>query len=422
MEAIIRKEAERSRSGKTSAFRLRNAQVPHLKIARFRARRGLLSEEQALRLRAKTPPGLTCHTPLASPLRLPRTLETPERIVRSVRDYVYGSFEEGNWIITEDDDCISKSGSVGILGHFGNECTHAFRLLKCGQNRHAWQLLNTAMARIESIVAIEDPYVLSFTIKVVLETFIQGVSQDIVHTSLRHFAAMSSISKPEKHPFNQIFPWLADLDISQLESVLVLLGQCQKECFAHKSGRYNMVVLDLQDTMVRSQEPETSLEGYLTLSHECDQTLGEADMRSLRLRVRVANCYYGNGDLEEAIEAAQSVIEFTAQNSNIPQGMSAAAFDILSEAQCELGDRDSAERSKRLSISILVDLCGWEDSKVLRRMFEFETWLEKWNRPEEAAEVRSHREGIMNSEYENFHTEEEERWEKYQASQNITLE
>ncbi|KAI4247328.1 MAG: hypothetical protein L6R42_009673, partial [Xanthoria sp. 1 TBL-2021] len=58
MRAIIRKQAQRAITGKPSAFRLRDVEVPEHKIDRFRKTARLLSLEQAIRVGAATPPGL----------------------------------------------------------------------------------------------------------------------------------------------------------------------------------------------------------------------------------------------------------------------------------------------------------------------------------------------------------------------------
>ena len=419
MKAIIRKQTQRSRAGKKSAFRIRNSQVSELKIVRYRKAMKLSSEEQALRLRAPTPPGLICYTPLASPLTTPRVLETPERIVRLIWEYIDGCFDSKIWRITEDHSRVICKNSDEPAVTFTDMCFNVLILLLGGETENALRVLNMAMALIEQIVSAECPSSFEAVADMVLVFGIFYESSGIAFALLKQFSAMSAAIVPQRHPFNQIFALLVELDTSHLKHSLSIAQQSQANFFARRSGRFNWITLDLQLSRLSLEskvKAAQSIEGYSTLLRECEHALGSSDPRSLRVRLDLAVHYVNQGEYEEAAKIAQTTIALTRQSQDLVSVSIGSALYILSVAQFSLSETDLAEQNICQAIKVRAVECGWDEDRVLHLILVLESWLKNWNRPDEAAEVRRKLNAILDLKVERLNREEEERYRRCQVS------
>ena len=411
MKAIIRKQAQRSRVGKKSLFHLRNSQVPEHKVTRYRKAMKLLSEEQALMLRAETPPGLICYTPPASPLTTPEILEIPERIAKLVQDYIDGSFDSGTWIITEYGDVVGTKGSGNFITRFYDKVWTAMAHFQRGQIGHSWRILRIAMASIEHIVSTEDPGTLEKLAFLLLETICYLNASGITFILLKQFSAMSALILPKQHPFNQIFARLVRLDVSHLRYTLIMANKRQLDRFSRSLGRFNWRTLSIELYLLASKSldgAEHTTEAHLTLLQAMELALGASDPRVLSTRHALALHYLKEGNYIEAIETAQRIVDVGAHTGAVR----ASALYILSYAQYKLSMTTLAEQNLRQAIHTRAKYYGWKDGDVLTYMPELENWLEEWERPDEAAAVRRHRHEILDSMEERITREEEERWQR----------
>ena len=201
MIAILRRTVQRSRVGKKSAFRIRNQNVPEKKIARYRRMKNLFSDDEILRIRAPTPPGFECYTPLASPLSTPRELETPEIIVKSTQDWITGSFDSGRW--------LTKGGTVYLETKFGNSywrfysmSCEALKGVRCGRGGEMWRILNIAMTLIKQVLLAANPHTVAYIITVI-NWFVLENMLDIAIILLKQFTAMSGTLLPQLQIHNQ---------------------------------------------------------------------------------------------------------------------------------------------------------------------------------------------------------------------------
>ena len=414
MKAIIRKQAQRSQAGKKSLFRLRNSQVPEHKVIRYRKAMKLLSEEQALMLRAETPPGLVCHTPPASPLTMPPVLEIPERIARLIQDYIDGSFDSGTWFISVSEDVVSTKGSRRFLNAFNEQVCNAATHFRRGETSYGLRFLRMAMANIEHIVLAEHPFTLDMVAFILINTRVYSIS-GISSILLKHFSAMSAAILPKQHPFNQIFARLVRLDMCHLQYTLFIAMESQLGGFDRRLGRFNselQIQISLLDLKSREGALHTT-EAYLTLLQAMENALDTSDSRVLGVCEHLALHYYDyEGEFVKSAEIAQTIIDRITRTKDIyPSGLSRALY-LLSLAQYDLSNTTLAEQNLRQAIQIRADYLGWEDGILLCYMSDLESWLKKWERPDEAAEVRRHREEILDSMEGRIAREEEERWQR----------
>ena len=415
MKAIIRKQAQRSRVGKKSLFHLRNSQVPEHKINRYRKAMKLLSEEQALMLRAETPPGLVCQTPPASPLTTPEVLEIPERIARLVQDYIDGSLDSGAWIISESQAIGSTKGSNRFIYTFNHQVFNVMKHFRSGETSYAWRLLRIAMASIEHIVSAEHPATLDMLAYALLENMHFLDASGVEFILLKQFSAMSAVILPKQHPFNQIFARLIRLDMSHLKYTLIMAKESQSDRFSRRLGRFNWRTLIIKLSLLQMKSIEGlahTTEGYLTLLQAMELALDTSDFRLLSMRCELATHYFKEGDFIEAAETAQSTIDSAAQTGNFFPSAHASALYILSCAQYNLSKPTLAEQNLRQAIHTRAKCYGWEDGSVHNYMSHLEYWLESWGRPDDAAEMRRQRYEIIDSMEERITREEEERCQR----------
>ena len=415
MKAIIRKQAQRSRAGKKSLFFLRNSQVPEHKVNRYRKAKKLLSEEQALMLRAETPPGLVCHTPPASPLTTPPVLEISERIAKLVQDYIDGSFESGTWIISESGISVTTKRSRDFLFTFNDQVTMAANHFRRRETRYAWQILKIAMASIEHIVSEEHPATLDILAFLLLETMHALNAPGVASFLLKQFSAMSAVILPKQHPFNQVFARLLRLDMSHLKYILIMAKESQSDGFARRLGRFSWNTLQNQLSLLHLKSIEGAAhitEGYLTLLRATELALDRSDPRLLSVRRILATHYVTKGEFTEAAGISQSITDLAAQTGNVHPAAHASAMHLLSFAQYNLSKTTLAEQNLRHAIQIRANCFGWEDGCVLEYMSDLENRLEEWERPDEAAEVRRQIEEILDTMEEKITKEEEERCQR----------
>ena len=412
MKAIIRKQAQRSRAGKKSSFYLRNSQVPEHKVTRYRRAMNLMSEEQALMLRAETPAGLVCHTPPAPPLATPEALEIPERIARLVQDYIDGSFDSGTWIMLEHDSVVSTKGSEDLIFAFARQIRNFVLRIKNGETSYAWRTLKTSMASIEHIVSAESPITLDMLAYSLYKAMHTLDSSEVSSFLLKQFSAMSAVILPKQHPFNQIFARLVQLDMFHLKYALIMAEESQSDRFARRGRRFNWNTLAIQLSLLHLNSIERAAhttEGYLTLLQAMESALDTSDHRVIYVRNKLANHYLEVGECAEAAETAQNIIDLAARTGNVRQATHTTAMYVLSSAQYILSETTLAEQNLRQAIQTGAKHCGWEDGFVLSYMSRLEEWLEEWERPDEAAAVRRHREAILDGMEERIAKEEEER-------------
>lgn len=415
MKAIIRKQAQRSRVGKKSLFFLRNSQVPEHKVNRYRKAMKLLSEEQAMMLRAETPSGLVCHTPPASPLATPKVLEIPERIAKLVQDFIDGLLDSGTWIFPESGDAVSTKGSQDFIYQFGRQVQTFVDCFRNGETSYAWRILKMAMASIEHIVSAEHPGTIVILASNLYEIMHYLNSSEIALCLLKQLSAMSAVILPKQHPFNQVFARLVRLDMSHLKHTLIMAKESQSDGFARRVGRFNLHALEIQISLLNLKSLEGAAhitEGYLTLLQAMELALDTFDPRVLYIRHRLADDYLTKGEFTVAADTAQGIIDFDAQTGNLHPDTHASALCTLSWAQYRLSKTTLAEQNLRRAIHTRAKYFGWEDGIVHGYMSDLEEWLEEWERPDEAAEVRRHKEEILDSMEERIAREEEERCQR----------
>ena len=238
MRAIIRKQAERYRAGKKSNFIWHGSEVPAHKIARYRRHRKLSIEIEALKLRASTPPGLICYTPLASPLTTLRNLEIPERIARLCQDYIDSALNSSIWTRTKDRDCTNTKNLEDSLYKALIMSACATKCWTQGDATKKLGLLHIALTLGNSIPA-DAPDKLEILNRAIYLRIVEAREPDTAFTILQHFVRMSTSVLGQDHPLTQICTHLVQLETKHLIPVLSIAQQTQTDRFTRRSDNFN---------------------------------------------------------------------------------------------------------------------------------------------------------------------------------------
>ncbi|KAG8533607.1 uncharacterized protein KY384_001347 [Bacidia gigantensis] len=414
MECIIRKQTARAAVGKRSVFYLRNTKVPEGKIARARKAFGNLSAEGFSNSKLSTPPGLTCTTPVISPLSTPAIIETPERILKAIETYIHGSFDARTWVTTEDGECTGKEGTSEHYD-FYSECIEALRFLEDNDSSRTWQFLNMAMARVERMFEVEIPQMLGLITSVLLQYVEDETTSKIAYSILYFISAMSDKKLGSNHPITFCFTRLGRMQASQVMQTLRISQSCQTDCLTQRADRFNMVTLDLliaQWEWIKKDNIIQTIEEYLKAA---ENTIGTVDNRTLYIRQALVGYYIEAREYKKAVKVAEELISCAAK-TQVPFDMT-EALKVLSIAHFGSSERNLAEQNLRRAISIGSDAWGLGKSDVIGYMSRLQSWLRRWDRHDEAAELQEEIDRIVEVKHRRLVMEEDEKWQRWQMSQ-----
>ena len=386
MEVIIRKQAERSRVGKKSAFSVRNKVVPPAKIERYRKNKKIDSDTKALRVRFKTPPNLACWTPPASPLATPRELAVPEMLAKLAQDWIDGSFDSSQWFN------FKNSPSVGgptwkRLKAFFSTCEDALALLMKGNIDGGLQLLDCALSDTVQLVLDSNPRLLEVMFHV-LEWFSRN-SSELIDIVLGRFFMSSFSSLGRGHPLTNIYYHSLGLCGKDLWYNLEIMLDVQKDSFFSRLGHFHDITLHTTLTRLelkRKWANYTIAHEYWQLLQTCDGVLGAKSLESQAVRIGFSSYLLRRGEIADAAEMLQDYITM-AHEHNIK--VHSAIWYVAAAAQKRLSRLDLAEQCMRRAISVRGRGFGWQNPSVIVLLSTLEEWLIEWNRPEEAANVRN---------------------------------
>ena len=426
MEAIVRKTAQRLQAGKDSRFQLRNICVTEGKIKRYRKDNKILSEQQAMALRARTPPGLRCYTPLASPLTTPRELEIPERLIKVVHEYINGSFDSNYWLVDCSDWCrhkkwLVKNGGETSIFTFEARMGNAAHLFSKGQLKPAWQTLQNAMSLVGELVSAEDPQTVFSLFRTVLNLVVWLRLPDIALAVLRQFHNISTKLVGEMHPLSQTLGFVKELVASKRNmEALLQLFQVGMDDFTSRVGELARDAVDLQlDQIKWSSEFQHDFDsiGKLQALLQPLRDINLAGEAGLEIQLRLAKALRCAGRFQEAFEICERVAKLTLdkENANHSAWYVSEALRHMYACHEELGDLALAEQSIRQAINIRGAYYSIEKEEVLALMAEHVSLLEKCDALDEAMQVRGYHERLVANKYERIRQAEEQEWQRLQA-------
>jgi tetratricopeptide (TPR) repeat protein len=400
-QAIIRKFVERANAGKESEIRIRNTQISASKIRQYR-KRFKISEKEALTFRALTPTDLVCRTPLVTPPSSPRVFELPEQLARLCRVWIHGSFESKAWTVSNDQLRVeSRYSTSSSIYAFFNLSRHAGWCLFDGETKIGFRTLNLAMAQIKNVIAEQDPNTLDLLYHVILKFTLDWKKPEIASMLLRCFHSLSTVILGPGHTFTQICTTLFALDITQLTHALLISFQCRFDQFGQKVGPFNNCTRSSRDlTLVwnnyTGQTTIAQTTEYLSAHlKEYEEALGPFDLRSLQVRIFLANYYLNKNQYNEALNTIQGALDRALKGCIANPDLMCQIFKTLAYIHFGLSEFELAEKNLRYAIDVAARYpCRDSDLRLFKRLG---SWLESWNRREDAAQLREQHDTILDA-------------------------
>ena len=423
MEAIVRKSAQRLQAGKESYFQLRSTWVSEAKIKRYRRDKKIQSEQQAIVLRAPTPPELLCYTPLASPLSTPRELEIPERLLKLVHDYINSSFDSNHWVVngfgwwsTKCELAKNEDGHDHVSFRFIHGLLNAAQLLSDGMLKPAWQALQTTMSLVVKVVSTEDPLTLFDLIGPALKMLFSFNLPGIAIAVLNQFHNMSIKIMGEMHPLSQSSFLMKDLVASHNMEALLNLYLVGIDDFTCRVGALGRDAVQLQLYRIQwssmfqhAFDSIGALQALLKPFLDIDSP-GEAFME---IQLELTGELRHAGRFPEAFEICESVVKLASEMENAK--FVSEALRHMSRCHEESGDLALAVQNGRQAINVEAAQFGPEHELVFNLIVEHQWLLERCGALDEAMQVREYRDSLVASKYERILREEEEEWQRFQA-------
>ena len=417
--AIVRKQIQRSYAGKGSEFEIRSIHNLPSKLSRYRRKVNLRTDQQALALRATTPPDLICRTPSPDrPLRMPRELESPELVMRAIQDYICGMLDSGIWQFTEQDgvlDLTERNGrrsTLGLLSRFVDICRCARHDLRHKRYTHAFKWLNISMGMAQHVIRSQEPFAFGAICSVLCEFWNSKICRPIASTMMKHFAALSTVVLARAHPFKALFYNLVHAKGTTTGHNLALATRSAADIFTTKFGKFNQFSLSFHiQAADLIGNVSQRIDFYSRLERETRDTLGSNSPLHWNICVDLVNDLVVAKECQKAAKLAETMMDHPAA-ANDPEYRCRALW-LLARAQAKLCKTSLAGKNVREAIRVSAETRGWEDAETLRYVSRLPDWLDDWGRAEDAASVRAYRENVLVTMFDKLHVEEEERVQKY---------
>ena len=405
MRAIVRKRKQRVDQGKDSTFSVRGKPVEDDELVRyFKRKRLTLDEVLAQRQTQATPEAVECRTPSPRSLETPAISTIPERILRRVREYYTASFENGTWVVTDQDSyCYSRKPFIGVeenLDKFHHELSGATHLFRLGNAQEAGQFLISATEDIKDVLLAEAPRTLQTLLATVL--FLDGRSTretEILSAILRYFHDLGQVVLGETHPLAQITSWLASLSAQQLQEVAIKTLELIADYLTRILGPLHSSTLEARLSLIHhtarishndQDGPETMLQDILW---QCDSTLGAFDKRTMCVRLNLAWRLLDKRKYEEAEREAQYMMNYEQERAKCPY--SEELIYLLACANWALGNNNTALEYFGRIIQVYCSGSATDSTgRAKSWLVDLEWWLVDVGKLTSAARVREWRQTL----------------------------
>ena len=392
--AIVRKKRQRDAVGKASEFHLRGRVVSIDHVHRYLKRKGM-SIEDAIDMRAATPPELRCYTPDAIPQSPtnPEIFEAHRRILVGVRSYVLGSLDSNIWGLDLNGVYYVRLGAtnIGALSTFHASIEAASTLLQQKSFQGAGQFLVRGSALIRDVLLEQNPQMLVKVFDMMCVMRRRGFI-DCSNIFLNQLSNMAATVLPDMHPFIYIFKNLSSLGseldedifanawISFLDLCDQALGALSDNVIANRAEYIYRIA--------RRRDPDVAEDQLRAIVEKCQEVHGSRDPRYAHALLQFAHCLRSRGRYTEAIAAAEEIIHCADEcNFRLSEYIRCEGMEELAVCHYKNYDDDAAESILRQGIMVSSSIWGWQDGNTVRLLTRLERWLAEFGKHEEAAKV-----------------------------------
>jgi hypothetical protein len=404
MIAVVRMKTERDAIGKASEFHVRGRVVSIADVHRYLKRKGM-SIEDAIKLRATTPPELRCYTPDAAPSSpaTPEIFEATQQILVSIHSYVLGSLDSKMWFLPNESDyhlSVKRDGkSVNPVIDFSNSLNAAIDLLRQGSTQRAGYFLVKGSSNIRDVVLEEDPRMLVKVLEIIWKMRRNG-RIDCSNIFLNQFSSMATTILPDMHPLRHIFSRLVSLDPELAEDVLASAWESFLDTFEQASGDFSLSAIRNRAAYVywtgRVRDPDLAEDQLRTLVEKCEEAYGSLDPRYAKAVWAFADFLCVQRRYTDAAAAAEEVVRCAGERDpSDAAGIWCDGMGVLAYSQYSNFDDELAESTLRQVVDVCSTTWGWQDGGTLRYLTTLERWLTEFGKLEEAAEVAEQIEEIL---------------------------
>ena len=386
MRAIVRKNKQRADQGKSSIIRVRGQSRGIEEFIRHCDRKGVSIDDIIARhTSSPTPDTVELLTPGPSRISTPQALEVPERMLHCIRDYFSGSFQSGNWVITEPDlqCCSIKRGDGADVVGFASLCDAACRLFSRNEFEEGGQTLKAAFAKIENILLADLPQTLHELFLLILYIR-RGKKNEVAFIILRHFSDLSKKLLGREHPLSHVFEWYELLYASDFDEVVSRCIQSMADYVESFVGALHVSTLEFRTRSIEfvAQEGEARIQKLQKLLNECEGNLQPYDDRVIWVRQNLAYQYYNQDYFVEGMNLAQ---ENFANSQHVPSKNSGKHYETqalytIANIQYALGEVDLGIANLNEAINSRTSSWGPQENQARRWLVLLEDWhLEQRN-------------------------------------------
>ena len=393
MKAILYKLLNRERAHKRSEVRVRGMPVSITKVKRYQRMDSPTLHDELNRIKSPTPPTLEIHTPPASLLATPRSLRIPEELMKCIRDYTFGAFEEKIWVSSGDLEHVKSGGEVDNAIVEISEIIYLALELSKSSSSDALQALTRVKRLLENAIRSQDVRLLQYLFRCIPPYSRCGKTMLI----LPIFESCSSIAIEilgSNHPLarciNLMYLILAETENSSLMTVIGSAWINAVNSIEFVLGPLHFTSLeyrlDYTSECVINRDLGHGLSILRQLLRRYDEECcAVEDLRpfSIRLQLAFYLCSEECAQFQEAGRIATEIIRRT-QQPGFPWtwilDYQSEAYYILSISQVELGQYRAGRKSMREAIRINVAAFGVRDARALNLKIILEGWLRRWGR------------------------------------------
>jgi hypothetical protein len=393
--AVVRKKHQRDAVGKASEFHLRGRLVDLDNVHRYLKRKGM-SIENAIELNAATPPELRCCTPDAVPRSPanPEIFEGPQRVFTEIRHYIFGSRDSEAWVLSAGDQIYFNTRGAGpgaALAGFHLNLETACHLLNDGSHTRAGQFLVNGSAYVQDILLEEEPQTLE-TVFYVMMMFQEHGWVDCSNIIFKQFSRMAITILPEMHPLRRIFNLLQSLGPELAKDFLpnawASFVDMIEEALDASSLTTLQIRLDYILQVESAHSPNKADAQLRTMIERCREVHGRFDERYTEATLALATFLGCHGRYTEAAAAAEEVIRCCREGGfSYATRLWCKGMQTLARTQYHDYDDEQAESTLRQAIDVATSCWIWEGGMALQLLTELGTWLTRFGKHEEAAEV-----------------------------------
>ena len=387
-KAISRQLRTRESDHKRSEVYVRGTIVPAAKVKRYEKTLGLTPHDEVDGMKSPTLPAYEIRTPPASPLSAPRSLRIPEELMKSLRNYILGAFEEKIWVSVGDLDTIESREGRGDEGAELQEAIKmAFGLFQSGRISDVKRSMSGAEMASEAAIKKQDTRLIP-NMLAIIRHYSRSKHSDFTRLTIKHWSSTAIKIFGHDHGLTRLIHW-ALLLLREAENTSLLTGLERAWISVIDSMKLALDPLHLSllsyrfvyiEHVIFTRDPEKALSILRHLQSIFDNKFcGSEDIRPCLVRLRLATWLAREEcrQYKEAIAIATDIVERSKRPgfpSNWVDWYQSEAYSILGYSRTKLDQDLLGGSNLRKALRIRLKAWGTQDARTLSLARRHESW------------------------------------------------